>query len=529
MAEDLKFLRQIYNSFDPFQPLPADDLAYVDCREVRGDSDILVEVGKDILYSDRMTCQLYTGHRGAGKSTELYRLQKYLDENGCFVVYFAADEQDIEPEDAQYTDILLACTRRLLEALKDNANSQPLLNWLTARWEDLKDLALTEVSLDGLSVEAGIAQFAKITANIRTEPSQRYKIRQRINPHTVTLIEALNKFIEDAKNNLPSGYEQLVVIADNLDRIAPIPQEDGRSNHNQIFIDRSEQLKALHCHFVYTVPISMLYSNRATDLRDIYGADAQVLPMIMVQTSENQSYERGINKVKEILQKRINRVKSDLSIVDMFETQEALTQLCLMSGGHVRNLLLLMKEAVKYTDSLPITNRALLRSISEARNTYRNKIYADEWQVLAKVYQTKTIKNDELHRNLLFWRAILEYRYPDENGDIQIWYNPHPLIIGTPEFRAEFSYQQQVPSYQKIEEIDNTILHGLGDIAKLYEEYIEKQDYSKVAQTANSAYEMLDRIAESLDKNSEVYRRVIALSEYWRLNRDLYASRSESQ
>ncbi|WP_088242037.1 ATP-binding protein [Calothrix rhizosoleniae] len=438
MAGDFKFLRQIYNSFDPFQPLPADDPAYVDCREVRGDGDILVEVGRDILYSERMTTQLYAGHRGAGKSTELFRLQKYLDERGFFVVYFAADEQDIEPEDAQYTDILLACTRHLLEALK-GANPAPLLNWLKSRWQDLKDLALAEVSFDKLSVDLQIAQFAKITANLRTEPTQRHKIRQLINPHTVTLIEALNEFIKDGKKKLPEGYEQVVVIADNLDRIVPVPQEDGRTNHDQIFIDRSEQLKALDCHIVYTVPISMVYSNRATDLRDTYGADAQVLPMIMVQTPDNQPFQRGIDKITEVLQKRIKRVKDEMSIVDMFQEQEGLQQLCLMSGGHVRNLLLLMKEAVKYTDTLPIGNKALQRSISEARNTYRNTVYANEWEALAKVYQTKQIENDDLYRNLLFQRCILEYRYINEQEEIQCWYDIHPLIKGIKEFQNAYA------------------------------------------------------------------------------------------
>jgi hypothetical protein len=44
--------------------------------------------------------QLYAGHRGTGKSTELLRLKKYLEERKCHVVYFAADEGDIDPEDA---------------------------------------------------------------------------------------------------------------------------------------------------------------------------------------------------------------------------------------------------------------------------------------------------------------------------------------------------------------------------------------------------------------------------------------------
>ncbi|MEH2023413.1 ATP-binding protein [Nostoc sp.] len=434
MTQDFALLKRIYNVFDPFRPLPAGDPKYVDCQAVRGDSDILVEIGKEILLSDRMTCQLYAGHRGAGKSTELLRLRKYLDEEGCFVVYFAADEADIQPEDAQYTDILLACTRHLLEALKDNASPDSLLKWLNNRWQDLKDLALTEVSLDKLTIEAQISLFAKITANLRAEPSQRQKIRERVNPHTITLIEALNDFIKDAKNNLPPGYSQLVLIADNLDRIVPIAQEDGRSNHEQIFLDRSEQLQALDCHLVYTVPISLLYSNRAVDITNIYG-NAQVLPMIMVQTPDNQSYQNGINKVMEVLQKRLSSINASLSIVDMFEQREALEQLCLMSGGHVRNLLLLMKEAIKYTNANTISNRALERSISELRNTYRNTVFANEWEALAKVYHSKQIENEPLYRGLLFNRCILEYRYLDDQGSSKVWYDIHPLIKGIKEFK----------------------------------------------------------------------------------------------
>ncbi|WP_414546300.1 ATP-binding protein [Nostoc sp. CCY0012] len=436
--QDFAILKRIYYSFDPFRPLPAGDPAYVDCSEVRGDGDILVEVGREILLSDRMTSQLYAGHRGAGKSTELLRLQKYLDENGCFVVYFAPDEEDIDPEDAQYIDILLACTHHLLRALKDNASPDSLLNWLSDRWQDLKDLTLTEVSLDSLSIETQISQFAKITANLKAKPSQRQKIREKFNPHTPILIKALNQFVRDAKKNLPPGYSQLVLIVDNLDRIVPIPQEGGRSNHEQIFLDRSEQLQALDCHLIYTVPISLLYFYRAADLTNIYG-NTQVLPMIMVQTPENQKYERGIHKLKELLQKRLSLIDPNLSIVDIFEERQALEAICLMSGGHVRNLLLLMKEAMKYTNTLPIPNRAIQRSISELRNTYRNTVFANEWQALAMVHHFKKIKNDQLYWGLLFNRCILEYRYFDKEGESQVWYDIHPLIKEIKQFQDAFN------------------------------------------------------------------------------------------
>ncbi|NES86216.1 MAG: AAA family ATPase, partial [Moorea sp. SIO2B7] len=246
-------LDELYNAFDPFEPLPANDERYVDCKEVRGNEDIL-KIGRKIKRSRRNTCQLYAGHRGAGKSTELLRLKDYLEKYEFYVVYFAADEEDIDSEDAQYTDILLACTRHLLEELK-NADSIPLRNWLKECWDDLKDLMMTKIELEGFSIETGeiTGLFAKLTANLKAVPSERSKIRARVNPHTVNLIKALNQFIDNATKKLTDNNKKLAIIVDNLDRIAPITRENGRNNHDEIFLDRSEQLQGLNCSVIYTV------------------------------------------------------------------------------------------------------------------------------------------------------------------------------------------------------------------------------------------------------------------------------------
>jgi hypothetical protein len=432
--ESEKLLTNLYNAFDPFYPLPAGDPQYVDCREVRGDGDIIEDLGRKIKLSQRMTCQLYAGHRGAGKSTELLRLQDYLQNQGCFVVYFAADDQDINPEDTEYTDILLACTRHLLESLR-NANSKPLRDWMRDRWEDVKDLALTEVSFETLSLESQIAQFAKLTANVRAVPSLRQQIRDKINPHTTTLMDALNEFIVDAKKNLPDKSSQLAVIADNLDRIVPFSPDGKRSNLDEIFLDRTEQLKALDCHVIYTIPISMVYSNRATELINNYN-DPQVLPMIMVQNPDGSTNEVGLAKIKELIEKRVKQVNPNQCLeTGVFESRETLERLCLMSGGHVRNLLLMMQEAITRTEDLPITAKAAQRAITQARDVYRRTPEEGEWQILAKVSQTQRILNDEQHRNLLFSRCILEYRFYDEEGEMQPWYDVHPLIKGIKQFK----------------------------------------------------------------------------------------------
>ncbi|MDJ0776116.1 MAG: AAA family ATPase [Mastigocoleus sp. MO_167.B18] len=430
-----ELLTNIYNAFDPFRPLPAGDPTYIDCREVRGDGDILLDLGNRIKLSKENTCQLYSGHRGAGKSTELLRLKQFLEEKNFYVVYFAADEEDIDSEDAQYTDILLACTRHILEGLKNNGNANLVLQWLEGRWEDIKDLAQTEVSFQGMSMEAQISQFAKLTANLRAEPSLREKIRKKVDPYTVTLIQVLNQFLREVKKKLPDGRSELAVIVDNLDRIAPIITDSGKINHEEIFLDRSEQLKALDCHLIYTVPISLVYSKRSTDVRENY-SDTEVLPMIMVRTPNGTICEPGLNKIKEIISKRISQCTTYLSLdTEIFDSPETFQQLCLMSGGHVRNLLLLTQDAIALTEELPISQRAVRRAITKARNTYRQTVEHNQWDLLAKVFHSKRVINDNEHRSLLFNRCFLEYRYLDQEYEIQRWCDVHPLIKGITEFK----------------------------------------------------------------------------------------------
>ena len=71
--EDL--LDEMYNNCAP-TPLQPGDPRYVDCRAVRGEEDVLKDLGRTVRRSDDFTYQLYSGYRGSGKTTELLRLKK---------------------------------------------------------------------------------------------------------------------------------------------------------------------------------------------------------------------------------------------------------------------------------------------------------------------------------------------------------------------------------------------------------------------------------------------------------------------
>jgi hypothetical protein len=442
----LDLLTEIYSSFEPFQP-PSKE-AYVDCQEVRGGWEVIRELGRKITRSKQPTCQLYSGHRGVGKSTELLRLKDYLEQQNYFVVYFAADDEDIEPQDAEYADILFACTRHLVEAIKLR-NHNPLLNWMKERWESLKDLALTEVSFDGLDLEGQISQFAKITATLRATPDKRRELRQKINANTPSLVEALNDFIKEAQKFLPKSCRGIVMIADNLDRIVETKEQGKPSNYDEIYLNRSEVLRGLACHIIYTVPIAMVYSGRATQLEDNYDKP-DVLPMIMVRNPDGSENNAGLAKLRELICRRVALIEPNLvhtlegpikglNAPPVFDSPETINHLCLMSGGHVRNLMQLIQKAIDWTDELPITAKATRRAIEETRETYQKTVQESQWEVLARACHLKQADNDEEHLRLLLNRCLLEYRYYDVNEALIIWCNIHPLIEGIPRFQEALS------------------------------------------------------------------------------------------
>lgn len=440
MSEEL--LVKIYNAFDPFYPLDAvkDADIYVDMSDARGGADVKRDLGKKIIRSRdrRPMVQLYTGHRGTGKSTELLRLKKYLEEEGCYVVYFAADDGDIDPEDAQYTDVLIACTRQLLGALK-YADQSKFQKWVEDRSQELKDLFLADMGFDKGQVDIPL-MFAKMSMAIRKIPSQRAEIRKLIDPNTVTLLEILKEFIEDAKKKLPEQKKQLVVIVDNLDRIVPIRREDRRTNHDDIFLDRSEQLRDLGCDVIYTVPISIAYS-RANDLAERYDGEPSVLPITAIKTLSGAENPAGLRELQEIIQKRVGRnleAHERCGLVpEIFADQNILLLLCQMSGGHVRDLLRLVRTAFDYIDELPIDRKAAQFAITQTRDTYRRSVTSEaEWDTLAEVAKSKQIKGNDVERQLLFSRCILQYAAFDEEDEMQTWYDVHPLILKIQQFEA---------------------------------------------------------------------------------------------
>ena len=122
--------------------------------------------------------------------------------------------------------------------------------------------------------------LTRLTEQIKTGDEIKKQIRQRLDSKIPRLIGGLNDLLNRADVEVQrAGKKAVAVIVDNLDRVTRKDLGDGRTSHDALFVEHGDQLCALRCHTIYTVPISMMYGLSARDLGGIFDR-AQVLPMI---------------------------------------------------------------------------------------------------------------------------------------------------------------------------------------------------------------------------------------------------------
>ena len=104
-----KDLDEAWGRFEPEEPLEPDSPWWVDCHEARGGPDLVKRVIRRTTAASKagkFIHDLFTGHRGCGKSTELNRVADALEKKGFFVMCFSALEY-IDPLNVEFGDVLL--------------------------------------------------------------------------------------------------------------------------------------------------------------------------------------------------------------------------------------------------------------------------------------------------------------------------------------------------------------------------------------------------------------------------------------
>ncbi|MBC6433876.1 AAA family ATPase [Nostoc sp. HG1] len=432
-------LERFYQACNPSRPLmignASDRRYYIDFAAVRG-GKIIEALQRTIarISPDAPTCQLFTGHLGCGKSTELLRLKAELEVQQFHVVYFESTHV-LEMADVDVTDILLAIAGQVSESLEAmKIRLKP--TYFTKLFGEIVDFLQTPIDL-GVEAELSVG-IAKITAKTKESPQLRRRLRDYLEPRTANILQSINQeLLERAIKELKTrGKKGLVVIVDNLDRVAIRPLPSGRSLPEYLFIERGEQLRKLNCHVVYTIPLALTFSNDSAELQHRLGGGVapKMLPMIPVRLRSGEIFTQGLAMMQQMV---LARAFPDILpndrlglITEVFDSRETLDRLCLISGGHVRDLLGLLYDCLREQD--PPFERDCVELVIQRQRDYRaNAIDSHEWELIFQVVQQQRVRGDIQYHALL--RSLFIFEYRDHQG---AWFAVNPVLAETEKFKS---------------------------------------------------------------------------------------------
>lgn len=430
MTDDL--IQRIYALFDA-APLTADKMEdlYVDLDDLRGveqgNADVVERMSRKIFLAEgKPTCQVLAGHKGSGKSTELRRMQHDLeshDTKKMFVVFCEVDE-DIDRNDVDFPDLLVAIVRQLASQLKKRCEITLKSGLFKHRFERVKNFLGSEVEIDKLGLETGLVSLG---LTIKGSPDARAEIRKLMEPDTGNLLHAANDVISQAVSELSEkGYQGLVILVDDLDKMTVRPHADaGCSTEEYLFVKRAAQLTGFNCHVVYSMPISLAYSHQNANIKASYGGHVPLVPMTKIATRPPTSipHTPGVEKFRQIIERRLK--KASATMENLVDGTTVIDELIALSGGQPSELMMLVREAI-IARGLPIRHESLARALREGKREYARQLRTEHDSIINRVRKTgsfeRTQESEPLFRELLESRAILQYVNDDD------WYAVNPMV-----------------------------------------------------------------------------------------------------
>lgn len=418
--------KRLYHIFDPAPLRPNQANLYIELDNVRGDADIVNCLASRIRLSDKPTCQILAGHRGSGKSTELYRLQHHLqttDQAHRYFVVFCECDDDIDRNDVDFPEVLLAIVRQTAKQLRERAEIHLEPGYFKDYLQRIKSLLTSEIQLEGFELDTGLL---KLSGAIKGSPDVRKTIREKLEPDTSNLIAAANDVLSQAILELTKkAWHGMVIVVDDLDKMIVRPHSSGCTTAEYLFIHREAQLSAFNCHVVYNAPLGLAYSVQERNAANLYGGSVPVVPMVKIRTHDGTPHEPGIRKMREMIAARLNAANAQPA--QLFQNDAVQDELICWTGGQPRELMLLIRDAIIRGRHCPITSQSLNTAVRDSKRAYARQLRQEHWPIIQQVARTGQLQrsnsNENLVRDLLDSRALLQYVNDKE------WYAVNPFLV----------------------------------------------------------------------------------------------------
>lgn len=431
-----ELINELLDSFDP-RPLSNTekiDEFYVDTTDARGE-DASGKMRYILEHTSREDLKfLFMGHNGCGKSTELFKVAKALQNEYVVVHYSIREYTDILG--VSFIDIIFSVLRNISKKAIDlNIAIEPdIASSIYHYWKDEQVVTITKEEAEKVEADAvaglSILQFlsTKIKIFLQSSSVIKREVKDRIEPSIPELINRVNNFIKDFQRKLPlstsdngrMGRKKLLVMIDDLDKLELAEAEN-------IFINHCRPITSLCTNIVYTFPIYLYYSPKFTSIASEFD-EPLILSMIKVKAKNGSNFPLGIKTIKDIIFKRANESLFECGVVDFLIEK---------SGGSIRTVFTLIREAMldaeikylRYNDSIPDQEKII--SIDNAKYAYRKYkssmekvIRKDQLPLLKEVAGNKSPiidKENVMVMDLLMSLVIIEY-----NGER--WCDLNPAV-----------------------------------------------------------------------------------------------------
>jgi len=354
---------------------------------------------------------LFSGHRGSGKTTELYFLKTLLEQDDRFYVTFVAAIKDIKLSDIVYTDLLFILIVKALNLLEER-NVKIKKNKRKQMEEDLMqlkgDLDKEEIREKkmGISLTAAAEWFQAFFTWDRT-------IRQRIRLTAEGLVDkVINNFNVIISSIEEASGKKLVIIVDDLEKVTDLDRMVD------ILIRHAYVIGRLNCHIVLTIPPSVRYSPELAQVQQTYGV-AHFLPPFYVLDKKGRTQKDQVDLMVEIVRRRLSEkmISSDL-----------LRNLAERSGGlvtdYTRMIKVSLNNMIQFQEEC-ISDKSADVAFGDLVNDYSRITSPQYFPLLIEIYNKKDTTDHQniQFRELLYNLMVLAYY---TGGDE--WYDLHPAV-----------------------------------------------------------------------------------------------------
>lgn len=375
--------------------------------------DPIARMAKIIGYRGDQSVQLVAGFRGTGKTTEFSRLENDLVQAGSLVIRIDLEDYVDMTSPVDVRELLLLLAGAISDKLTGEELLGPKEGPKMSFWERAKSLLPT---VSDLSVGAGPAG---IKVALRGDRGFRAEVRSHLARRVTELQRVVHDHHREVLKKLKErhGDKSLVVILDSLEHLRGLgsEEEDVQKSVEQLFVTHAERITLPATHLVVSVPAFLHL--RAKNLASVYmNGEVQAWPTCQPVNKRGEAtgtFERLVKLIEQ---------RGDWRMV--LPDRQALDQVIVASGGHLRDLLNMLIEAIIRTSD---GAKATAESVIQARRAGYLPLFKDDIALLQKVARTQaldTLGREE--RTLLFRHLDAGLVLCYLNGEF--WYDVHPLV-----------------------------------------------------------------------------------------------------